>query len=64
MQVESIIMMKSLIHVSFIVFSKNKDVVLLIVEKKKKKKIQKKSQKTPTKPNQRHCYFLNKNKWI
>lgn len=52
MQVESIIMMKSLIHVSFIVFSKNKDVVLLIVEKKKKKKNTKKSQKTPnlTKP--------------
>lgn len=56
--------MKSLIHVSFIVFSKNKDVVLLIVEKKKKKKIQKNHKKTPTKPNQRHCYFLNKNKWI
>lgn len=64
MQVESIIMMKSLIHVSFIVFSKNKDVVLLIVEKKKKKKIQKNHKKPPTKPNQRHCYFLNKNKWI
>lgn len=63
MQVESIIMMKSLIHVSFIVFSKNKDVVLLIVEKKKEK-LNTKSQKTPTKPNQRHCYFLNKNKWI
>lgn len=48
MQVESIIMMKSLIHVSFIVFSKNKDVVLLIVEKKKKKKIQKNHKKPPT----------------
>lgn len=45
MQVESIIMMKSLIHVSFIVFSKNKDVVLLIVEKKRKKKIQKNHKK-------------------
>lgn len=33
--------MKSLIHVSFIVFSKNKDVVLLIVEKKRKKKYKK-----------------------
>lgn len=47
MQVESIIMMKSLIHVSFIVFSKNKDVVLLIVEKKKEKKKYKKITKNP-----------------
>lgn len=47
MQVESIIMMKSLIHVSFIVFSKNKDVVLLIVEKKKRKIKYKKITKNP-----------------